>query len=263
LRGGRRWGEAAGRAREELMRLQFVGCGDAFGSGGRFNTCFHVVGRATNFLIDCGASSLVGLRRLQIDREAIDAILITHFHGDHFGGIPFLLLEAQIVSKRTRPLTLAGPRGLAARYAKAMDAAFPSSPQMPTRFALTFLEIEAGSTAAFAGLRVTAFPVVHTEAAGPCLGYRIEVEGRTIAYSGDTEWTDSLIPLGHGADLFICEAYTRNKKVPSHTDLTTLEQHLDAIQPKRLVLTHMGEEMLGQVNEVPFETAFDGMIVEL
>lgn len=245
------------------MHLQFVGCGDAFGSGGRFNTCFHVVGDAANFLIDCGASSLVGLRQLKIDREAIDAIMVTHFHGDHFGGLPFLLLEAQLVSKRTRPLTLAGPRGLAARYAKAMDAAFPSSPQTPTRFALTLVEIEAGSTAAFAGLRVTAFPVVHTQAAGPCLGYRIEVEGRTIAYSGDTEWTESLIPLGHNADLFVCEAYTRDKKVPSHTDLATLERHLDAIRPKRLVLTHMSDDMLARRDEVPFETAFDGMVLQL
>lgn len=245
------------------MHLQFVGCGDAFGSGGRLNTCFHVLGRTANFLIDCGATALVGLQRLQIDRNSLDAVLVTHFHGDHFGGVPFLLLEAQIVTKRTRPLTLAGPPGLASRYAKAMDVAFPSSPQAPTRFALTLTEMAAGRTAEFHGLRVTAFPVLHTVAAGPCLGYRIEVEGRVIAYSGDTEWTESLIPLGRDADLFICEAYTRDKKVPHHTNLVTLEQHLEAIRPKRLVLTHMSDDMLARLDEVPFETASDGMIVEL
>jgi ribonuclease BN (tRNA processing enzyme) len=58
------------------MKLTFVGCGDAFGSGGRFNTCFHVETAATRFLIDCGASSLVALKRLGIDRNAIDTILI-------------------------------------------------------------------------------------------------------------------------------------------------------------------------------------------
>jgi ribonuclease BN (tRNA processing enzyme) len=92
------------------MQLQFVGCGDALGSGGRSNTGFHVTGERVNFLIDCGASSLPALKRLAIARDNIDLILITHFHGDHFGGLPFLLLDAQFM-RRTRPLVIAGPDG--------------------------------------------------------------------------------------------------------------------------------------------------------
>ncbi|MGH6753925.1 MAG: MBL fold metallo-hydrolase, partial [Bradyrhizobium sp.] len=74
------------------MQLQFIGCGDALGSGGRANTCFHVTGDSVNFLIDCGASSLPALKRLDVVSDSIDLILITHFHGDHFGGLPFFLL---------------------------------------------------------------------------------------------------------------------------------------------------------------------------
>ena len=105
------------------MHLQFVGCGDAFGSGGRLNTCFHVVGESANFLIDCGASTLIGLERLGIARHAIDAILVTHFHGDHFGGIPYFVLDAHF-GRRTRPLTLAGPAGIETWYVRALEAAF-------------------------------------------------------------------------------------------------------------------------------------------
>lgn len=245
------------------MHLQFVGCGDAFGSGGRFNTCFHVVGKETNFLIDCGASSMVGLQQLRIDRNPIDLILITHFHGDHFGGVPFFILESHFVSRRERPLAIAGPPSLPTRYANAMDVAFPSSPHVPSRFPLTLTEIEPRRPAQFGPMQVTAFPVVHTAAAGPCFGYRIEAEGRVIAYSGDTEWTENLIEIGRDADLFICEAYTRDKSVPSHTDLATLERHLGAIGPKRLVLTHMSDDMLAQRDSVSFECAFDGMIVQV
>ena len=90
------------------MKLQFVGCGDAFGSGGRFNTCFHLTGARTNLLIDCGASSMITLKRLGIAANDIGTILITHFHADHFGGIPFFMLDAQFFSKRTQPLTIAG-----------------------------------------------------------------------------------------------------------------------------------------------------------
>ncbi len=74
------------------MQLRFVGCGDAFGSGGRANTCFHVTGNAVNFLIDCGASSLPALKSCGIVRNDIELILITHFHGDHFAGLPIFLL---------------------------------------------------------------------------------------------------------------------------------------------------------------------------
>ncbi|HEX2215169.1 MAG TPA: MBL fold metallo-hydrolase [Xanthobacteraceae bacterium] len=244
------------------MRLQFIGCGDAFGSGGRFNTCFHVTGHTANFLIDFGATSLVALKQLGIDHNAIDIILVTHFHGDHFGGIPFLILDAALVSKRARPLTIAGPPGLSERYARAMDVAFPSFPHRPDRFPLALIEIAIGQPTEIGDLKATALPVVHAEAAGPCVGYRIEVEGRVLAYSGDTQWTESLIEIGRDADLFICEAYSWKRQVKSHTDYATLEQNVHRIAPKRLVLTHMSEDMLAHVQEAAHPAASDGMVIE-
>ena len=97
------------------MRLQFLGCGDAFGSGGQFNTCFHVTTGSTQFLVDCGASSMIAIRRFGVEPNAIEIIFITHLHGDHFGGLPFFVLDAQLVSRRTTPLTMAGPPGLRER----------------------------------------------------------------------------------------------------------------------------------------------------
>ena len=117
------------------MQLRFVGCGDAFGSGGRLNTCFHVSGREANFLIDCGASALPALKRLEIERNEIDLVLITHFHGDHFAGLPFLLLDAQF-SRRTRPLTIAGPEGIETRLRAVMEALFEHSSKTKQRFEL-------------------------------------------------------------------------------------------------------------------------------
>ena len=245
------------------MHLQFVGCGDAFGTGGRFNTCFHLVGKQTNALIDCGASSLVGMNKLAIDRNAINTILITHFHADHVGGLPFFILEANYVLKRQSALTIAGPPGLKARYAEMMESAYPGTSNLQLAFPLTLHEVEIGKRNEIGPMRVTPFHVVHDERAGPCLGYRCEAEGKTIAYSGDTEWTDTVIDIGRDADLFICEAYTRDKPIHTHMALTALEKHLPQIKPKRLILTHMGNDMLAHRAEVPFESAADGMIVEL
>src|SRR5215213_3235843 len=244
------------------MQLQFVGCGDALGSGGRFNTCFQVTGASVNFLVDCGASSLPALKRLGIAREAVDLVLITHFHGDHFGGLPFLLLDAQF-TRRTRPLVIAGPEGIETRLANLMEALFERSSETKQRFDLSVVALEPEQSRTFGKVKVTPYPVVHGESGGPFLAYRIEAEGRVIAYSADTEWTETLIPAARGADLFIAEAYYYDKIVKNHLSLKTLEAHLTEIKPKRLILTHMSDDMLGRLGSLPYTTANDGLIVEL
>jgi ribonuclease BN (tRNA processing enzyme) len=244
------------------MQVQFVGSGDAFGSGGRFNTCFHVTGEHVNFLIDCGATSLPALKRCGIERDAIDLVLVTHFHGDHFGGLPFLMLDAQF-TRRTRPLIVAGPQGIERRLEQVMEALFENSSKRERRFDLRIATLEPGAAASFGAVSVTPYPVVHGESGGPFLGYRIEAEGRVIAFTGDTEWTEALVPLGRDADLFIAETYTYDRAIRNHLSLKTLQEHLAEIRPKRMIITHMSEDMLGRLAALSCETAADGMVVEI
>lgn len=245
------------------MRFEFIGSGDAFGSGGRFNTCFHVIGDRVNFLIDCGASSLIAMKTREIARNRIRAIFITHFHADHFGGIPFLMLDAQLCSKRKEPLTIAGPPGLVEGYGRAMETAFPGSSKARPGFELSLVELKPNVTTAIEGAIVRPFRVNHGNPGGPCFAYRFEAEGRSIAYTGDTQWTEELIEVGAGVDLFIAEAYFYDKKVRYHLDFMSLKKHLPRIQPKRLVLTHMSAEMLNRMAETGYETAEDGKIINL
>jgi ribonuclease BN (tRNA processing enzyme) len=244
------------------MHLQFVGCGDAFGSGGRLNTCFHVVGEAANFLIDCGASSLIGLARLRIARDAIDTILITHFHGDHFGGIPYFILASHF-GKRARPLTLAGPPGMEAWYLRALDAAFERFSAVKLGFELRIVALPERVATDLGALRVTPYPVVHGDSGGPFYGYRVAVENRLIAFSGDTEWTDTLIDIARDADLFITECYAYEKPIRYHLNYRTLTHNLPRLAAKKLILSHMSDEMLAALDKVPQATASDGMKVDL
>lgn len=244
------------------MQVRFIGCGDAFGSGGRFNTCFHVTGAQSNFLIDCGATSLVALKRSGVDIEAIDAILITHFHGDHFAGLPFLLLDAQF-SRRSRPLVIAGPEGIETRLAQVMEALFENSSSTARRFDLSVRTLVPGRRYDIGAIAVEAFPVVHGASGGPFHAYRIGIEGRIIAYSGDTEWTETLVPAAQGADLFIAEAYTFDKAVKNHLSLRDLEDNLARINPKKLVLTHLGGDMLERREALPFAAAHDGLVIDV
>jgi ribonuclease BN (tRNA processing enzyme) len=244
-----------------MMTLTFIGSGDAFGSGGRLQTCFALTGDGRTLLIDCGATSLVGLRRAGVDPSAVDAVLLSHLHGDHFGGVPFLILDAQF-TRRTRPLVVAGPPGVRARVEAAMEVFFPGSSTVTRRFETVFVELAAAASVAVGPALVTAFPVDHPSGATP-FALRVEWGGKVVAYSGDTAWTETLVDAARGADVFICECYAFDLKVRYHLDYTTLRAARSRLECRRIVLTHMSYGMLDRLGEIDLEHAEDGQIIEV
>ena len=244
------------------MRVQFVGSGDAFGSGGRFNTCFRVERSSGDFLIDCGASTMIALRRLGIDPNAIRTIFVSHLHGDHFGGLPFFILDAQFYSRRQAPLTLVGPPTFQDRLLKAMEIFFPGSSTAARKFTIDVHEVAPGTSLTIDDIVIDAVEVRHACGAPP-LGLRFQCDGKTIAYSGDTEWTDSLIDVGRDADLFIVEALSFEKRITQHLDYASFRANSERIGAKRVVLTHFGPEMLARLGDAAHETAEDGLLVEV
>jgi ribonuclease BN (tRNA processing enzyme) len=239
-----------------------VGSGDAFGSGGRLQTCFYVDAGATRILIDCGVTALIGLKRLGIDPGSIDVILVSHLHGDHFGGIGFIEREAQIEGTRTRPLLVAGPPGIEEAVRASLDAFFPGASQAPRTIPIEFVTYFPGQVCAVKTISVVASPVVHTSGTN-AHALRVEIAGSIIAYSGDTEWTEGLCDIANGADLFICEAYTYERQRRGHMSLRTLESHRDQLTCRRLLLTHMSNDMLTRLPIPGFEIAYDGLVIVL
>ena len=244
------------------VEIRFVGSGDAFGSGGRFQTCIAIRTPEDLFLIDCGASSLVAMRQQQLRPRDVSKIFITHLHGDHFGGVPFFLLDAQFASKREAPLTIAGPPGLVERLEQAREVLFPGSSKINPGFEIRLVELKPRSPASLDGVQVTAFPAAHFSGA-PSYSLRVEVEGKTFVYSGDTQWTDTLIEASAGADLFACECYAFDKDVPLHNNYARIMENRARMTCKRIIVTHMNEEMLSRVPEIELEAAEDGMTVVL
>lgn len=242
------------------MHLQFVGCGDAFGSGGRFNTCFHVAGREFNFLVDCGASSLVAMKRFGIDCNVIDLIILTHYHADHCGGVPFFILDAQFLARRTRPLTIAGPPPVKEWFAQQMEAAFVGLRRTERKFELSLAELTPERPWRFRNAEIVPFQVPHVAPPEYSYGYRINVDGKVLGISGDTEWTERLIDIGRDADLFVSEAYVYDGPVRMHLAYRQLVENLPLIRPKRLIITHMSEAMLSR-SDIAYETAHDGLTV--
>ncbi|MEV0231761.1 MBL fold metallo-hydrolase [Nonomuraea sp. NPDC050786] len=244
------------------MRVRFVGSGDAFGSGGRFQTCVSVTSGERALLVDCGATSLTALKSQAVDPQSVDAVVISHLHGDHFGGLPFLVLDGQF-SRRTKPLHVFGPAGTGERLTQAMEALFPGSSRVTRRFEVEVRELPAdGSPSDFHGLTIRAWQVVH-ECGAPPLAVRVEDEESAFAYSGDTEWTPALAEAARGASLFAVESYTYDRPIRSHLDYRTLRAHLDELRADRIVLTHMSPSMLARLADTDLPAAYDGMTVEL
>ena len=245
------------------MQLTFLGSGDAFCSGGRFNTCLHLTAGPDAMLIDCGGTSQLALVRAGVDRNAIATILFTHFHGDHFAGLPFFILDAMFVSKRSGALTIAGPAGVEARVRALMEATYPSFFERVTAFPLHFVEVSPGAGVALGPFAVEAFPMVHEDVAGPCQGYRISHGGRVLAFTGDTGWNDALIPLAAGADVLVSECCFVDLDLPNHLSWKTLCERRKDLTARRLVITHMGAGMLAYDGPVDATRAHDGLTLDI
>lgn len=244
------------------VTVRFVGSGDAFGSGGRFQTCILVDGPRGRFAVDFGASSLIALAQQGIDPSSIDAILLTHLHGDHAAGVPFLLIDAMLAARRARPLTIAGPRDLRARMDTIREALFPGSHVMTPKFPLHWIEMEPGRAHAVLDLLVTPELARHTEETNPT-ALRIQVGDKTICYTGDTEWTDDIARAARDTDLLIAECYFHDKPVRWHLNYPDIVAHAGRVGARRLILTHMSREMLARADSVPEECAHDGLVVML
>jgi ribonuclease BN (tRNA processing enzyme) len=243
------------------VTLRFVGCGDAFAAGGRFQTSFHLDGGEQPMLIDCGASTLVALKRLGIEPASISLVVLSHLHGDHFGGLPWLVLDGQF-AKRTQPLLIAGPERTEERFMQAFEALYPGAPAAERPFEVRVVEMSERAPRELGPAVVTTFEVIHTSGTFPH-ALRIEYGGKVIAFSGDTEWTDALLEVADGADLFVCECQEYDRKVPGHLDYQTLSEKRGQLGCRRLVINHLGEAMLARVDQLDVEAAEDGLEIRL
>ena len=193
------------------------------------------------------------------DPGEIAAVFVSHLHGDHFGGLPFLILDGQF-SRRTRPLAVVGPPGTATRQHDGMPV--PWVLETPRRFAVEVTELAPGTSRTLCGVAARAWEADHPSGA-PALLLRLDLAGKTIAYTGDTAWTGAIAEAAADADLLIAEAYCRDKHIPYHLRLADLHAHLNRLTARRIIVSHMSDDMLGAPPETSFEEAHDGLTITL
>ena len=201
------------------------------------------------------------MKRAQLDTLSIDSVLVSHLHGDHFGGLAFLFLEYAFPNPRTKPLVIAGPPGLEERAVAVHTALYSEKIFRKLDFDIEYIEVHPGDTLKLSDNEIEAFEVPHS-ATPFSLGYRIETPDKsTMLFSGDSAWTDEFIDKSRGVDLFLCECCTVKPATPVHINYEELLTKRDQLGCKKLLLTHLGADMR-EASDLQCDVAVDGMVVE-
>ena len=244
------------------MKLHVLGCGDAFGSGGRNQSGYLVEAGDRLFLLDCGPTTLLAMKRAGFDPRRLDAIILSHLHGDHFGGLPFFLIEYLYRPPRGYPPTIAGPQGTEERVRQLYGVMYGSGSSERELPPVKFLILQPEQRQDVAGIDVFPFAVPH-QTQDVSLGLKVSYQGKQLLFSGDSAWTDVFVRHADGVDLFLCECSFFEEQPGMHVNYRALHANLPRLRCKKLILTHLGEEMLARQDQLRIPAAEDGMVIEI
>lgn len=239
------------------MKLHILGCGDAFGNGGRNQSGYLVETADRLFLIDCGPTTLLAMKRAGFDPRRLDVVFLSHLHGDHFGGLPFFFISYLYENPRADPLEIAGPLGTEEKVVELYRVMYGGD-LPPARFHI----LHPDRSEFIAGIQVLPFRVPH-QLHAISLALKFSYQGKQILFSGDSAWTDLFPEHARGVDLFLCECSFYDQDSTNHLSYKILQERLTQLECRKLVLTHLGEEMLSRQAGLGVLCAEDGMVIEL
>jgi len=245
------------------VTVTLLGTGDAFASFGRSQSGYLIDAPGGRILMEAGPGLLPALKGNGVPTDSFDLLLISHLHGDHFAGLPFLILDYMWETPRKKLLTIAGPPRLEERTWTLTRTMFPHFDLDKIKHKLKFVVLEPGSSTRLGKFKVSAIRSPHTKPE-ISLSLRIDGGGKSIVFSGDSGWNDELVALSAGADLFLCECtYYESAHLKFHLNYPLLAANRDKFKVRRMVLTHLGREVLSREDEIALEMGYDGMKIEI
>lgn len=219
------------------MEIYTIGSGTGVPSLRRGSPAVVIRTGKSVMLLDSGSGTLRSLLRVGIDCSDIDCLLYSHFHPDHTADlVPFLFaLNYGSEKRRTRPLHLIGHEGIA-RFYEGLKNLYGHW-IIPQSYALRIMEMQDREEVAFGDFTLQGFQLEHSDQS---MGFRVTTpEGKTAAYSGDTDYCLNLIRMAHQADLLILEcSFPDGRKVEGHLTPSWAGRVAREAGCKRLLLTH-------------------------
>ena len=245
------------------MRVRFLGTGDAFSGGGRAQSAVLIEDQGGRWLLECGPTTPYRLKREGIDPSTIEMVAVSHLHGDHFGGLPFLLLGAREEEGRKSALHLVGPPTLKSRIKDLLLGLYPETNPDDWPFPLEHHALKPGQSLVVLGRTIRAFAAHHmTDGTALCL--RVESEGKVIAFSGDTGALAPLAEVAEDADLFICECTLEKPAEARHLSVEDIARMRPGWSARRVMLTHLSTESRRAAQALSgVEVAEDGGRIDL
>ena len=222
------------------LDLTFIGTGNAFAPGG---LCWNGFLADRRFLFEAPPQALMALHRTGVDPNVIEAVVLSHHHGDHFLGLPSLLLHWKHKG-RAEPVTIVGPPETERLAREIGEAVYPGL--FECDYGIEWRELAAGDAASLGDLAIEAVAVEHDERLSLNLGYRARLEeGAELAYTGDTRLCEAVLDLARAADVLVSECASRDSAIPIHMNLVDDIPRVRAAMPAgaQLVLTHVTPEV--------------------
>jgi ribonuclease BN (tRNA processing enzyme) len=221
------------------LEFSFIGSGNAFAPGGLCWNGFLVDRR---FLFEAPPQALMSLNRMGVGVDDVETVLLSHHHGDHFLGLPFLLLQWKHMG-RTKPVRIVGPPETEQIARQVCERTSPTLFDSPVE--IEWVVAKPGETLRLGDLVVEPVEVKHDRKLNLNLGYGCELAGRRFAYSGDSALCDGVLDLARSASVFVSECSSRAEQMETHMNLRDdMPLVRAAMQPDaELLLTHLGDDV--------------------
>lgn len=246
------------------MKINVLGSGNAFNTNGRAHAAYLIEAQNSGcILLDCGATTLYRLQQINFDFDLLDGVLLTHFHGDHIGGLPFLFIQLWLVEKRNRTLKVIGPVGVKEICKSLMDICYPG---FFDKCLLEFIEVSPDESIDFITfgheIQIKPFKISHRPES---LGYRAREDTKEFAFSGDSSFDQNLFDLVDGVDLALIELsiLSQDEISVAHVSLEEVKLNIEKLNAHSIVFTHIYDELARAAEKMGYKTAYDGMVLEV
>jgi ribonuclease BN (tRNA processing enzyme) len=247
------------------FRIIVLGSGTIIPSTERRATSLLVEAGGEHVLFDCGPGTLEALEENGISCQSLRTIFLTHYHPDHSLGLAHLLaaLNVDPAASIEHVITVYGPVGLRELVAR-LQACYRS--MIPKRHVLELIEIGEGAVPRDGAACVSAAAASHGEAAA--LAYRVDFEGASVVFTGDTSFSESLVQFAKGADFLFAEcSFPDSRPVEGHLTPSAVGRLAAVAGVGRVILVHMyplfdGEDPAAGVKRHyagPVDVAYDSM----